>query len=85
MHKLQSKLVLALMTVLPSWGEDIPQDSLQWLTQQGDSCMQQYNTFEALKYYRQAYDLATNNVPVPFAIVAKLADCYYKRANYREA
>ena len=85
MHKLQSMLVLALMTVLPSWGEDIPQDSLQWLTQQGDSCMQQYNTFEALKYYRQAYDLATNNVPVPFAIVAKLADCYYKRANYREA
>ena len=33
-------------------------DSLQLMMQTGDSCMQEFNTFEALKYYQQAYDLA---------------------------
>ncbi|MBQ3770111.1 MAG: hypothetical protein II866_14120, partial [Prevotella sp.] len=28
------------------------------LVQAGDSCMQQYNTFEALKYYQEAYAIA---------------------------
>ena len=33
-------------------------DSLLLLVQAGDSCMQQYNTFEALKYYQEAYAIA---------------------------
>lgn len=49
-------LALALLTVLPVKGEAL--DSLTVCVQKGDSCMQQYNTFEALQYYQQAYDLA---------------------------
>lgn len=49
-------LTLALLTVSPAKGEAL--DSLTVCVQKGDSCMQQYNTFEALKYYQQAYDLA---------------------------
>ena len=65
---------------------------------------QQYNTFEALKHYQQAFDAASKQgivrfsmdddfshsrsyVPedvVPKAIRLKLADCHYKRANYRQ-
>ena len=33
-------------------------DSLLLFVQAGDSCMQQYNTFEALKYYQEAYAIA---------------------------
>ena len=58
---------------------EIDADSLQLFIQAGDSCMQQYNTFEALKHYRQAFDMADT-----YKMRAKLADCYYKRANYRE-
>ena len=47
---------LALMAVSPVQGEAL--DSLAVCMQKGDSCMQQYNTFEALQYYQQAYDLA---------------------------
>jgi len=122
MKKLPSLFViLALLTVTAAKGEAI--DSLQILVQQGDSCMQQYNTFEALKYYQQAYDLAkkrsqqqaVEHLDLPLeqldslpeekqdeiierlkhdaeqsAVVScpiqmKLADCYYKRANYRQA
>lgn len=73
-------LVLALLTVSTAKGEDSqPADSLQINLQQGDSCMQQYNTFEALGYYRQAFALADT-----YEVRTKLADCYYKRANYRE-
>ena len=36
---------------------EIDADSLQLFLQAGDSCMQQYNTFEALKHYRQAFDM----------------------------
>ena len=95
-------------------------DSLQLMMQAGDSCMQEFNTFEALKYYQKAYDLAKarsqnrakENLGLPLehleklpkerqdeiierlkysaeqsAIVdcvvqMKLANCYYKRANY---
>ena len=84
--------------------------------------MQQYNTFEALKHYQKAYDLAkkksrekaVENLALPLkqlkklpkekqneiierlkhsaeqsaivdcAVQMKLADCYYKRANYRQ-
>ena len=49
-------LALALLTVSPVQGEAL--DSLTVCLQKGDSCMQQYNTFEALRYYQKAYDLA---------------------------
>lgn len=71
---------LALMTALPVRGEGFV-DSLQVCIQAGDSCMQQFNTFEALNYYQKAYEQAKTGT----AIRIKLADCYYKRANYREA
>lgn len=122
MKKLPSLFViLALLMVLPVRGEAI--DSLQILMQRGDSCMQQYNTFEALNHYQRAYDIAktrsqqqaVEHLELPLdkleglpqerqdeiierlkhdaeqsAVVScpiqmKLADCYYKRANYRQA
>ena len=90
--------------------------------QAGDSCMQQYNTFEALKYYQEAYAIAKKrsqhltveqpNLPldkfdelpeekqdeiikhlkrsaenssiVDCMVQMKLANCHYKRGNYRE-
>ena len=102
---------------------EVAVDSLQLLLQSGDSCMKQYNTFEALKYFQRAYDLAKirsqerakENLDLPLerleklpkekqneiierlkhsaeqsAIVdcrvqMKLADCYYKRANYYQS
>ena len=122
MKKLPSLFViLALLMVLPVRGEAI--DSLQILMQRGDSCMQQFNTFEALNHYQQAYAIAktrsqqqaVEHLELPLekleglpqerqdeiierlkhdaeqsAVVScpiqmKLADCYYKRANYRQA
>ena len=122
MKKLPSLFViLALLMVLPVRGEAI--DSLQILMQRGDSCMQQFNTFEALNHYQRAYDIAktrsqqqaVEHLELPLdkleglpqerqdeiierlkrdaeqsAVVScpiqmKLADCYYKRANYRQA
>ena len=94
--------ILALLAVSAARGEAL--DSLALLVQQGDSMMQQYNTYEALKYYQQAYDLAQAQgvtrfsmdadfsmskpyVPedrIPRQIRLKLADCQYKRANYRQ-
>ncbi len=56
MNRLFTILALALLTVSPVQGEAL--DSLAVCMQKGDSCMQQYNTFEALQYYQQAYDLA---------------------------
>ena len=102
MKKLPSLFViLALLTVLPAKGEAI--DSLQILLQAGDSCMQQFNTFEALNHYQRAYDLAeaqdsvrfsmddsdvmSKYVPedkIPRGVRLKLADCHFKRANYRQ-
>jgi len=55
MNKFLTLFSLALLTVLPVKGED--SDSLSVCLQKGDSCMQQYNTFEALKYYQRAYEL----------------------------
>ena len=122
-------LLLTLLTVIcvsPVWGEvstkkkTVEVDSLLLMTQVGDSCMQEFNTFEALKYYQKAYDLAKTrsqnrakeNLDLPLehleklpkerqneiierlkhsaeqsaivdcAVQMKLADCYYKRANY---
>jgi len=94
--------ILALLTVSTARGED--SDSLQIFLQRGDSLMEQYNTYEALKYYQQAFDRAQVQgvtrfsmdddfshsrpyVPedvVPRQIRLKLADCQYKRSNYRE-
>ena len=98
-------ITLALLMVLPAQGEG--GDSLQIYVQAGDSCMQQYNTYEALKCYQRAYAIAeaqdsvrfsmegidvmdaefSQYVPedkIPRDVRMKLADCYYKRANYRQ-
>jgi len=93
-HKIWTMLILALLTVSTAQGEVFAKktkassarqsvepvaDSLQLMIQAGDSCMQNYNTLEALKYYQQAYAMKdTTEVRI------KLADCYYKRANYRQ-
>lgn len=102
MNKITTMFILALFAVPAARGEAL--DSLALLVQRGDSMMQQYNTFEALKYYQQAYDQAQAQgitrfsmdadfsmskpyVPadrVPRQIRLKLAECQYKRANYRE-
>lgn len=112
MYKTPTWLILALLLTLPVWGEGFSHkkkepivDSLAIYVQKGDSCMQDYDTFEALEYYQKAYNMAVaqdsirftmkdwkpginNYVPddkIPREIRLKLADCYYKRANYREA
>ena len=77
MHRLFTMFILALLVVLPARGEGL--DSLQLLLQMGDSCMRQYNTFEALKYHQQAFEMKDT-----IDVRTKLADCYYKRGNYRQ-
>lgn len=103
MKKILSLFVpLALLTALPVRGEGFV-DSLQVYVQAGDSCMKQFNTFEALQNYLQAYKMAEAQdsvrfsmddkfgagpyVPedkIPREIRLKLANCHYKRANYRQ-
>ena len=68
-------LVLVALTGLAQ----IEVEPLQLLLQQGDSCMEQYSTYQALKYYQQAYALSDN-----CTTRQKLANCYYKRANYHQ-
>ena len=67
MKQILTVIALALLTVIPVRGEVLAKkktiepvavDSLQLLLQAGDSCMKEFNTFEALKYYQKAYDLA---------------------------
>ena len=70
-------LMLVLWAVMPLKAE-VP-DSVQLFVQQGDSCMQQYNTIEALGYYQQAFGMADT-----LEVRTKLADCYYKRGNYSQ-
>ena len=101
MKGLFSIITLALLMVLPAQGEG--GDSLQIYVQAGDSCMQQFNTFEAQKHYQRAYkiaetqdyvrfsmddsDVLSKYVPedkIPREVRLKLADCYYKRADYRK-
>lgn len=81
-------LILALVSVLSAKGEvsakkkavePIEADSLTLLIQTGDSLMQQYNTFEALRYYQQAFAMKDTQESR-----TKLADCYYQRGNYRQ-
>ena len=89
MNKLIVLFILALLTASTAQGEvlskkksktdEVAPDSLQLIIQAGDSCMQQYNTLEALKFYQQAFAMKdTADVRM------KLADCYYQRANYRQ-
>lgn len=77
MKKVLTMITLALLAVFPAKGEVI--DSLTICLQAGDSCMQQYNTAQALGYYQQAYAMSDTLITR-----TKLADCYYKRANYRQ-
>ena len=53
-RKLTLFFAMLLLTIV-SKAEDI--DSLKICMEAGDSCMRQYNTFEALKYYQRAYEL----------------------------
>ena len=131
MKQFLTVIILALLTINPVKGEVFAKkktvepiaDSLAIFIQVGDSCMQQFNTFEALRYYQKAYAIAKKksqeravehlelpldqleklpqekqdeiierlrqsaemSAVVDCNIQAKLADCYYKRANYREA
>ena len=79
---------LALLMAIPVSGEGLSHkkqkepvvDSLAICVMKGDSCMQDYNTFEALEHYQKAFALCDTTMTR-----TKLADCYYKRANYREA
>ena len=89
MRIILSFFVLALLAVSPASGEafshkkqvePVVVDSLALLLQTGDSCMEQFNTFEALKYYQQAYAMADT-----VQTRTKLANCYYKRADYRKS
>lgn len=96
-----SIILLLLLFGLPAKGQEV--DSLTICLQQGDSLMQQFNTFEALKHYQRAYDIAeaqdsvrfsmddsdvtAKYVPedkIPREVRLKLANCHYKRANYRQ-
>ena len=79
-------ITLALVTALSAKGEvsakkkvvePIIADTLTLLVQAGDSCMQESNTYEALKYFQQAYARCDSSLTR-----MKLADCYYKRGNY---
>ena len=88
MKRLFSIIILALVSVFSAQGEafakkkvvePVAVDSLTLLLQAGDSLMQQYNTFEALRYYQQAFAMKDT-----LESRTKLADCYYKRANYRQ-
>ena len=98
-------ITLALLATLSVRGEGL--DSLTFYVMAGDSCMQQYNTYEALKCYQRAYAIAEAQDSVRFSMEGidvmdaefrqyvpedkiprdvrlKLADCHYKRANYRQ-
>ena len=57
MKKIVTILLMTVLTLTTSAYEE-KMDSLTICLQAGDSCMQQFNTFEALKYYKQAYALA---------------------------
>ena len=66
MNKTLTLFTLALLSVTTAKGEGL--DSLDLFVQRGDSLMQQYNTYEALKYYQQAYDKAQQRDAVYFSM-----------------
>ena len=85
-HQSVTIFILALVSVFSAKGEvsakkkvvePVVADTLTLLVQAGDSCMQESNTFEALKYFQQAYARCDSSLTR-----IKLADCYYKRGNY---
>ena len=82
MNRITIMFTLALLTTSTVRGEVL--DTLQIYVQRGDSLLEQYNTYEALKHYQRAYD-CTQAQEVPRQIRLKLADCQYKRSNYRQA
>ena len=75
MNRIITIITLSLLSTLP-----ISAESLDDYILKGDSCMQQFNTFEALKCYQEAFRMADT-----YEVRSKLADCQYKRANYRES
>ncbi|MBP5713319.1 MAG: hypothetical protein J6X07_01300 [Prevotella sp.] len=88
MQRILTVVALALVMVLSAKGEvsskkktvePVAVDTLTMLLQTGDSLMEQYNTFEALKYYQQAFARCDSTLTR-----IKLAECYYKRANYHQ-
>ena len=87
MKQFLTVITLALLTINPVKGEVLAKkkivepdaDSLTIFIQAGDSCMQQYNTFGALKYFKETFARCDSSLTR-----IKLADCYYKRANYRK-
>lgn len=81
--KYKNSILIILFPILAvlSVSAQTAADSLQTFIQRGDSCMQQYNTFEALEHYQRAYDLAKERA----GIRQKLANCYYNRADYHHA
>ena len=57
MYKKTIISALLALVAITGWAQlnktaEVKADSLQLFVQAGDSCMQQYNTFEALKDYR---------------------------------
>ena len=85
-HQLVTILFLVFVSVFSAKGEvsakkkvaePVVADTLTSLIQAGDSCMQESNTYEALKYFQQAYARCDSSLTR-----TKLADCYYKRGNY---
>ena len=81
-------ILLALVTVAglaKTKTAEVKADSLLLFVQAGDSCMRQYNTFEALKYYQEHLKQSAENSSIVDCMVQmKLANCHYKRGNYRE-
>ena len=73
-------ILFALVASFSAKGERLPEkrmiesdkDSLAILIFKGDSCMSQYNTFEALGYYLKAYDIEKGKVSVESAEETKI-------------
>lgn len=57
-------IVLILLMASQVKAEETMQDSVQILTSLGDSCMRQYDTYEALRYYQHAYKTALGSESV---------------------
>ena len=55
MNRTHTLLFAMFLLTIVSKAEDI--DSLKICIEAGDSCMRQFNTFEALKHYQRAYEL----------------------------
>ena len=67
-----------LLATGTSWGQK--DELITRYICQGDSLMDQFNTFEALQYYQQAYDLEDC-----LLTRTKLANCHFQRVAYQKA